>query len=152
MTAPSRRQRGFTLIELVVALTIVAVIAAVALPSYRKRVLKANRQNGIDCVIEGQKRIENYYSRFNKSINSLDDAKVSTSCFVPEGKTTLYTLNYTAPASGSTAYALTATGVGRQAQDGAIVLIYNPADGSMQKQHITPKNVTVDGWQFNPGQ
>lgn len=41
--APRRAQRGFTLIELMIVVAILAIIVAVALPSYRQHVIKTNR-------------------------------------------------------------------------------------------------------------
>src|SRR5687768_11145565 len=38
-----QKQRGFTLLELMISVAIVGVIASMALPSYRQSVLKANR-------------------------------------------------------------------------------------------------------------
>jgi type IV pilus assembly protein PilE len=38
-----QNQKGFTLLELMITITILGILAAVALPSYRQSVLKANR-------------------------------------------------------------------------------------------------------------
>jgi len=48
---PVRQRQGFTLIELLVALAIVAILAAVAIPSYQFAVQKARRSDAINALI-----------------------------------------------------------------------------------------------------
>jgi type IV pilus assembly protein PilE len=40
---PGRRERGVTLIELIVVAAVIAILSMVAIPSYRSHVLRANR-------------------------------------------------------------------------------------------------------------
>ena len=41
------RTRGFTFIELIIAVTILAILAAIAVPSYRNYILRSNRSEAI---------------------------------------------------------------------------------------------------------
>lgn len=46
IAAANKKQQGFTLIELMITLVILAILAAVAVPSYNSSVLKGNRSVG----------------------------------------------------------------------------------------------------------
>ena len=61
--APSRRQlAGFTLIELMIAVVVVALLAAIALPSYQSSVRKARRADAMDAAVGVQHAQERHRS------------------------------------------------------------------------------------------
>jgi len=152
-------QRGFTLIELMIVVTVLAIVSMIAASSFRKHTLKSNRQNGSECLVEVQKQMENYYSRFNAYPASLIDIGYAAgNCPVSEGKSTLYKVSISKqPTSADPTYALQASGTGEQASDGTLLLSVDARDtaaaaAAYHKQHTTPAGVTEDGWTFQPGQ
>ena len=57
---PSVRSGGFTLVELMIVVAIVAVLAAVAIPSYRSYNMKANRSAAAQMMLSISNREEQY--------------------------------------------------------------------------------------------
>ena len=57
-----RRSAGFTLVELMIALTIIAVLAAIAIPMYSKQVQKSRRVDARTAVTDLAGREERYLS------------------------------------------------------------------------------------------
>lgn len=55
-----RRQTGFTLIELMIALIVVGVLAAVAIPSYTQYVQRSNQSAAQQTMVEIASRAEQY--------------------------------------------------------------------------------------------
>ncbi len=55
------RLRGFTLIELVIVITLIAVLASIAIPSYRNYVMRGHRTVAKTALVELQARQEGYY-------------------------------------------------------------------------------------------
>lgn len=53
---------GFTLIELMVTVAIVAVLAAIAYPSYQSHVVKTRRKAAEACLVELAQFMERYYT------------------------------------------------------------------------------------------
>lgn len=54
--------KGFTLIEVMVTTAIVAVLAAIAYPSYQSHVVKTRRKAAQACLIELTQFMERYYT------------------------------------------------------------------------------------------
>jgi len=56
------RQRGFTLIELLVTIAIVAILATIAIASYRDQVVRSKRGAGAACLQQSAQAMERYYT------------------------------------------------------------------------------------------
>ena len=72
-----RKQKGFTLIELMIVVAIVSILAAVAFPSYQQHVLRGNRAEGRTALLDAAARLERYYSDNNKFV-ALATANINT--------------------------------------------------------------------------
>ena len=89
-----RGQAGFTLVELMIVIAVVAILAAIAYPSYRSAVLKGKRAQGRTAILELLQQQERYmtqnnsYLSFNKPIGMGTAANVPFKTFAgdnPEG-------------------------------------------------------------------
>lgn len=58
------RERGFTLIELVIVVAIVAILATIAFASYRGQVVKSRRAAAATCLLERAQYMERYYTTY----------------------------------------------------------------------------------------
>jgi type IV pilus assembly protein PilE len=57
-----KQQRGVTLIELLVVVTIIGILAAIAIPSYRRYVIRANRTEAKSQLLQTAQALERCYS------------------------------------------------------------------------------------------
>lgn len=59
--------QGFTLVELMIAVTVIGVLAGIAYPAYKQSVLKAKRGDAQAALMEAANAIERYRARNNFS-------------------------------------------------------------------------------------
>lgn len=57
---PRHLMQGMTLVELMIALAIVAIIAAIALPSYQAQIINSNRNEAKTALVQLKLQQENY--------------------------------------------------------------------------------------------
>jgi type IV pilus assembly protein PilE len=63
--SPARAPRGFTLIEMMIVVAIIAIIAAVAIPSYQDSIWKGKRGEAKAAILKTLQAEERYYSQSN---------------------------------------------------------------------------------------
>lgn len=98
------RRNGFTLIELMITVAIVAILAAIAYPSYTQHVQKGRRENAKAELLSYVQNLERYYAIHYKYTNDL--ATLSLPSQIPANGDAHYNVSLTAD---DTSYTLTAT-------------------------------------------
>jgi type IV pilus assembly protein PilE len=107
----SRIARGFTLIELMIAVAIVAILVAVALPSYRDYVLRGQLADARNLLSSTAARLEQFYQD-NRNYGSTASA---CGLAVPTNANFTFTCNWGtggAPFGTNQAFLLQAQGTG----------------------------------------
>ncbi len=120
----SMKYTGFTLIELMVAVAIVAILTFVALPSYQNYVLKSHRTAAINALQDLASRQASYYTTNNTYATSLTALGYPADpAPVPSTGNSYYSLSL-AQANAS-AFTLQAQPVGNQLSDICGTFTYN---------------------------
>lgn len=117
-----RRETGFSLIELLIAITIIAILGTVAVPQYGRYVQDSRRADAMGDLQSLAQAMERWYISNNSSYLGAAAAGADTGspAIFPttspsSGGTAVY--NLTISAATASTYTLTATATGAQAND-----------------------------------
>lgn len=111
-----RSATGFTITELLVVIAIVALLVAIAVPSYQDFVMKSRRTEAKELLFAAAQQQQQYFTQSDQYTDSTSTLKARTT-----STNGYYTLTIAAGHTGSinTSYTLTATRAGSQTSDTA---------------------------------
>jgi len=117
MTYRKNKSRGFTLIELMIAIVIVGILTAIAVPNFTGYMREARRTDAIVMLLEVAGEQEKFYSENNAYADKMGvlgyGAVTANTVASPDGH---YNVTVSAQTAGT--FTLTAAPVANGAQDG----------------------------------
>lgn len=145
--------QGFSLIELVIAVLIVAILARIAMPIYTSARLRSERGNGESCLTDLAQKQETYYTRNNAYASDLTalgyDASSSATC----NSTTKYKVTASVVDASTCpltrCYRLSAVPQSSQVRDGTLYLSYDSSKSDPNSRLVKELGTVGSGQPWN---
>jgi type IV pilus assembly protein PilE len=123
------KRKGFTLIELIVAVTIVGILAAIAIPSYREYVIRGHRRAAQAAMMDIATQQQQFFVANRAYAGSVNDLGYVLPTEVAQN----YTAAVVADAGPPPGFTITFTPQGGQTSDGNLTLNSNGVKGPAGK-------------------
>lgn len=117
------KQRGITLIELMVVVAIIGILAAIAYPSYTQYVQRSNRSEAMNELVRIANLQEQFFADNRRYAVDLTELGFPAATSLTENA--LYQIQVSAAAART--FTLTATGQGVQATDACVTMSIDQA-------------------------
>jgi type IV pilus assembly protein PilE len=134
------KQKGFTLVELMIVVAIIGILAAIAMPNYTEYVNRARATEATSALADMRIRMEQYFQD-NRSYAGNDAAL----CAAPNGTDTQFFAFNCSVAPAATVYTLSAIGAG------AMAGYQYTIDQNNLKTSTTPDGGGGNCWEVNRG-
>lgn len=141
----SARQKGFTLIELMIVVAIIGILAAVALPAYQGYTQRAKMAEVVLAMSSCRTQVTEGYAAATTSLPGANN----WGCEVTSGAGTRYVQQITTDDAG--VVSATVTGFGTPELDGKVLTMVPYADANLS-QPMGPSDMgkNVFAWQCKP--
>ena len=125
-----KRDQGFTLIELVISVSIVGILASMSFGSYQKYYLRTSRSAAQQFMLDVVNRQELYLLDARTYTTNIGNTGLGLS--IPTTVTGRYAITVALTAGPPQGYVVTATPLGNQLEDGVLTL---SSDGTKMPIH-----------------
>ena len=142
-----RHNRGFTLLELMIVVGIIAILSAIAIPAYNDYVLRGKLSEAYSQLSSLQIRMEQYYQD-NRSYQQAGTCSDGSNCAICAPSSGVTNFQYScATTNAGQNYSYSATGQATVGTDG---FLFTVNDAGV-KATTTSGNAATNGWPSNTG-
>ena len=130
-TKGSKENHGFTLIELMIAVSIVAILAAIALPSYQEQIRRSRRSDGqvaLMAIAIAQEKMRGHCTQYASTLSGTPscDADGANAALGLDATSSEGYYRLSLSGASSAGFTATAVPIGHQARDTAGGISCNP--------------------------